>query len=211
MRKTITLLTLVVLVSAVPAFGEIYFWPAGTDEPCSPSPSSDKSGVASDYCTNPGSGFVGKGDVQNAFGWNNNQLQDRAGDVTFTYEGTQRYTQTCWKLVGNERNQAVITNTFRRPVVSSADFDQKTRGNKVESVTGFFLLGYGDGGGASGAPDDLCPAHGNANGVDPEDGPWLSYNPDDPSETSTPELDGESSGTDLCVHFAGSTFCWSLD
>lgn len=38
-------------------------------------------------------GFVGKGDVQNAFNptWNNKQLQDRAKDVYFVYEENSTY------------------------------------------------------------------------------------------------------------------------
>ena len=42
-----------------------------------------------------GEGFVGKGDVQLAFGWNNKELQTNAKNVSFTYEETGEYTLLC--------------------------------------------------------------------------------------------------------------------
>jgi hypothetical protein len=44
-----------------------------------------------------GTGFVGKGDVQTAFGWNNKQLQDNAGLVQFRATTTSETTWTCIK------------------------------------------------------------------------------------------------------------------
>lgn len=42
-----------------------------------------------------GTGFVGKGDVQEAFGWNNAQLQQSAGDVEFVVKSTAEYDFDC--------------------------------------------------------------------------------------------------------------------
>ena len=42
-----------------------------------------------------GAGFVGKGDVQSAFGWNNAQAQANIPSITFFVRVTQQRTQTC--------------------------------------------------------------------------------------------------------------------
>lgn len=47
-----------------------------------------------------GSAFVGKGDVQSAFGWNNAQLQANASGVTFSAELSQTFTQECFETGG---------------------------------------------------------------------------------------------------------------
>jgi len=50
---------------------------------------------------NTGKGFVGKGDIQDGFGWNNAQLQNNASGVTFTYIGTSEYLVTEAWATGN--------------------------------------------------------------------------------------------------------------
>lgn len=47
-----------------------------------------------------GAGFVGKGDVQTAFGWNNQALQANAADVTFSYNAVDTYSATCSWITG---------------------------------------------------------------------------------------------------------------
>jgi hypothetical protein len=96
-----------------------------------------------------GEGFVGKGDVQDAFGWNNKQLQDNAEDVTFTYEDEATYDILC------EQQQTSDRRTFRR----SAGIDEATDGDPRQKkgqkqFTGFILSGY-DGTVESG--DAECP------------------------------------------------------
>jgi hypothetical protein len=63
-----------------------------------------------------GTGFVGKGDVQSAFGWNNQQLQANAAGVSFTYivEGT--LSQTCEREAGASE---AITREFTRIICAS--------------------------------------------------------------------------------------------
>ncbi|MBE8525423.1 hypothetical protein ILP97_49455 [Amycolatopsis sp. H6(2020)] len=41
--------------------------------------------------TATGTGFVGKGEIQTPFGWNNDKLQANAGGVSFTYDATDTY------------------------------------------------------------------------------------------------------------------------
>ncbi|MEU0217673.1 hypothetical protein ABZ281_22310 [Streptomyces sp. NPDC006265] len=49
--------------------------------------------VALDPAT--GTGFVGKGDVQTSFAWNNKQLQTNSDGVSFTYATTTHYSAVC--------------------------------------------------------------------------------------------------------------------
>src|SRR4029434_6434026 len=63
-----------------------------------------------------GSGFVGKGDVQDAFGWNNAQLQSNGGAVTFTFESDAQYAQSCMK----ENARQTIYKDFKKTVEVNA-------------------------------------------------------------------------------------------
>jgi len=51
---------------------------------------------------NDGSGFVGKGDVQAAFGWNNAQFQRNAAAVTFSLANELDEVQRCWQWQNGE-------------------------------------------------------------------------------------------------------------
>jgi hypothetical protein len=55
-----------------------------------------------------GTGFVGKGDVQVAFGWNNKQLQTNAGTVkfSFTQDATQAVTQAASQTASQTTSQS---------------------------------------------------------------------------------------------------------
>lgn len=56
-------------------------------------------------------GFVGKGDVQSAFGWTNATIQANAAAVTFTYEVTGGYSFECEWWTGPDHNRRHHTNT----------------------------------------------------------------------------------------------------
>ena len=56
-------------------------------------------------------GFVGKGDVQSLFGWNNASMQANATDVTFVYEATGGYSFECEWWTGPDHNRRHHTNT----------------------------------------------------------------------------------------------------
>lgn len=98
-----------------------------------------------------GTGFVGKGDVQLAFDWNNAALQANAGSVTFTYGLKTTFNVTCeWETFtnssGNGQKESktiehVETEGFNintRITVGSA-----SRLNPQGAVTGFNLTGIG--------------------------------------------------------------------
>jgi len=87
-----------------------------------------------------GAGFVGKGDVQLAFGWNNAAAQRNAGAVTFQYESSNEYETVCVWTTGN-RNPTVHRNTNTRStsVSSTVAADLK----KTGQYTGYYLTGFG--------------------------------------------------------------------
>jgi hypothetical protein len=85
-----------------------------------------------------GAGFVGKGDVQTALGWNNKQLQDNADDAEFTFVATSvaETTWTCDRDAGPQtQERANTTTTSTQGVVDAVTRDKK-------QVTGFTLLGF---------------------------------------------------------------------
>jgi len=91
-----------------------------------------------------GTGFVGKGDVQLAFGWNNKQLQTNAKDVTFSYNATDTYDVTIEFDSGNPDKPKTITHhTVTQDkatnVSSSVAFDPRVK----NQITGFNLTGLG--------------------------------------------------------------------
>jgi hypothetical protein len=89
-----------------------------------------------------GTGFVGKGDVQLAFGWNNATLQANAADLSFTYENMGEYTLVCSRIHDIHGYQE---HTFKNRVIGiEAEVEVEVRANKNEQVTGFLLAGYGD-------------------------------------------------------------------
>ncbi|HEY4556119.1 MAG TPA: hypothetical protein VIG68_06765 [Lysobacter sp.] len=121
-----------------------------------------------------GTGFVGKGDVQLAFGWNNATLQRNAGKVTFTYATEATYAVTCeWNTYtnGNKNREAKTVPhkvTEGLSVASRANFDSSARSNKQGDVTGFQLLGFtsiAPSGGTVPAVGDMTYC--NANGMGP--------------------------------------------
>jgi hypothetical protein len=90
-----------------------------------------------------GTGFVGKGDVQLAYGWNNAQLQANAAGVTFTYGHTETYTAVCSWITGEgTRGEQPHNVPHGRTVAVNATiaYDART----MRQITGFNLKGFGD-------------------------------------------------------------------
>jgi hypothetical protein len=85
-----------------------------------------------------GTGFVGKGDVQTAFGWNNKQLQQNAEDVTFSVESVTA-TETEWTC---KRDDGVQTQERTRTTetTTSGLFSHVER--VKNQITGFTLTGF---------------------------------------------------------------------
>jgi hypothetical protein len=85
-----------------------------------------------------GAGFVGKGDVQIAFGWNNAQLQNRAGGITFTYNDSATFDVRCeWNTeTGNDSIiHHDITVPRHRNISAAIEYDARVR----TQITGFKL------------------------------------------------------------------------
>jgi hypothetical protein len=84
-----------------------------------------------------GTGFVGKGDVQTAFGWNNAAAQRNAGGVTFAAESRQTRAQEC--VLQDQSVQTFVGyRTGTQSVSAQIAYDARTH----KQVDGFFLTGY---------------------------------------------------------------------
>jgi hypothetical protein len=136
-----------------------------------------------------GEGFVGKGDVQLVFGWNNKALQDKADDVQFR-ASSEVVTEVSWTCTNtnneNTQERERTTTTTVEGLVSSTARERN-------QITGFILSGY-DGEPTSsdpvteGPPLNSCPS-----------GPWTLTTPaGDPEVVSTSEggLQVSINGTD---------------
>jgi hypothetical protein len=115
-----------------------------------------------------GTGFVGKGDVQLAFGWNNAAAQRNARDVSFTYDVHTSYVATCTFTTGEGTRGERIHNIDHHKTVgvnAVVQYDARTH----KQVDGFFLNGFGATTGESGeVPVVGAPCMGNEG----HDGVW---------------------------------------
>jgi hypothetical protein len=123
-----------------------------------------------------GNGFVGKGDVQLVYGWNNKALQDNAEVVQFR-ANSEVVTEVSWTCTNsnnqNTQERERTTTTTLQGLVESAARDKKNQ------VTGFFLEGF------DGEPTDSSETEGNQLNSCPS-GPWSLTTPaGDPEVIST--------------------------
>lgn len=88
-----------------------------------------------------GTGFVGKGDVQTAFAWNNKALQDNASGVTFSYSSTDTYAATCVFVTG-EGTRGEQTHTLNIPRTATVDATVAYDARTARQITGFTLEGF---------------------------------------------------------------------
>ena len=139
-----------------------------------------------------GTGFVGKGDVQDAFGWNNAQLQANASGVTFTYESEAQYAQSCMK----ENVRQTIYKDFKKTIDVNATIAVQARKNPQGVVTGFILSGFGGDTSNGTVPDDIC----NPGNADPSG--WVA-DPGGLYPTIT-QVGGSADGG-LFVNFGGDS------
>jgi hypothetical protein len=129
-----------------------------------------------------GTGFVGKGDVQQALGLNNNQLQAQAGSLQFASESTV-VTERTWVCTNtnneNTQERARETTTTIQGVLSAIARERN-------QITGFNLTGY------SGSPTESSST----------DGPPVNSCPSGPWTLTTPAGDPEvvSSSSVLTVN-----------
>jgi len=93
-----------------------------------------------------GTGFVGKGDVQTVFEWNNKALQTHASTVDFRVDSVSETTWTCSKTfeLGNGETKEIVqvrnsTRSLQGLVTTIARDNSK---GKDGPITGFYLQGY---------------------------------------------------------------------
>jgi hypothetical protein len=89
-----------------------------------------------------GAGFVGKGDVQLAFNWNNAALQKNASGVSFNYSSTDSYEAVCTFTTGDGTRGERIHNVDHKKttsISSTVTYDTRVR----NQITGFNLTGLG--------------------------------------------------------------------
>ncbi|PWI15537.1 hypothetical protein DI272_16160 [Streptomyces sp. Act143] len=119
-----------------------------------------------------GTGFVGKGDVQTAFGWNNKQLQTNAPGVTFAYDATTHYSAVCeWITGAGTKGQKTHDITLNRHtgVSNTVAYDPRVQ----TQITGFTLTGFGSTSTTGTVPAVGEPCVGNDDGVD-HNGTWVT-------------------------------------
>jgi hypothetical protein len=134
-----------------------------------------------------GYGFVGKGDVQLAFGWNNAAAQRNAQAVSFHMQSSASYEAVCTFTTGEgTRGERVhnVTHNRSTSVLSSIASDPR----KTGQWTGYNLNGFG----ATTTSGDPVPV---------VDGPCMGNNGHDGVWSSVTELG--SSGTGLFVSYNG--------
>jgi hypothetical protein len=96
--------------------------------------------AAAEIDSSTGTGFVGKGDVQSAFGWNNTALNTNAGDVSFLLADVTTTTQSCVDRDKGEIIDTADTVVLERILASAVEYDTRSSGRSM-NVTGFLLLG----------------------------------------------------------------------
>jgi hypothetical protein len=89
-----------------------------------------------------GTGFVGKGDVQLVFNWNNKQLQDNSSSVEFRYAEGESVSWTCVDANGAAPpNPASQTRASTQSVAGAPNADPRQKKGQ-QQFTGFDLTGY---------------------------------------------------------------------
>jgi hypothetical protein len=127
--------------------------------------------VTFDFST--GMGFVGKGDVQTAFGWNNAQLQGNAAGVSFFVDDTATYSAVCTFVTG-EGTPGEKTHDVTIPRHVSVNSDVQYDARTHRQIDGFELTGYGDEDSSGDIPvvGQTCVAQ-DSNGI-AQNGTWSS-------------------------------------
>lgn len=98
-----------------------------------------------DFDPATGTGFVGKGDVQLAFDWNDAGLQSNATGVTFTYGYTAVYQAVCTFTTGEgTRGEKTHNVPHSEEMNVSSAVNVSLRKNPQQKVTGFNLTGFGE-------------------------------------------------------------------
>lgn len=135
-----------------------------------------------------GAGFVGKGDVQFTFGWNNAQLQNNAANVRFQAVSTVE-TEVIW-ICTNTNNQN--TQERERTTTTTIAGLVESVARERNQITGFNLSGY------DGPPTSSSSTTGPGLNTCPG-GPWTLTTPaGDPvpvSQSTVLEVSGDGGTT----------------
>jgi hypothetical protein len=99
--------------------------------------------LACAYTLNPdGTGFVSKGEVQTAFGWNNALLQKNASGVTFRYDTAEEYKYDCTFTVEVGKDKVREPRTQNRGKSTSVNAVVAYDARIKNQVTGFTLTSF---------------------------------------------------------------------
>jgi hypothetical protein len=87
-----------------------------------------------------GVGFVGKGDVQSVYDWNNSMLQANAHLIRFKFSGAGTASWTCEGV--NPAGNIVRSDVRDQDVRTNAHIGYDPRKNSQGQITGFILTGF---------------------------------------------------------------------
>jgi hypothetical protein len=153
-----------------------------------------------------GTGFVGKGDLQLPWGWNDAKLQANANTVSFDYvaSASATYAADCEWFTGpvQNRRRHEVTHTVTTVTEINSTITYETRKNSQQKVTGFVLTGAGD---TTETEEGDVPVVGSACLGDGTAGTWISVELVEGSETSSAGLYASSSAD----AGYGPTLIWS--
>lgn len=111
------------------------------------------------FDSSTGFGFVGKGDVQLAFHWNNAVSQAQTNNVVFEYDSSDTYEVTCDWTTGPSSNPTTHEINVPKHVTvnDTVAYDARQR----NQYTGYNLNGFGStsGGGTVPQVGDTCPGN----------------------------------------------------
>jgi len=114
-----------------------------------------------------GTGFVGKGDVQNAFGWNNAGFQANVNGLSFTYESSVTWHASCYFITGEGKpgeKEHFVPHSEASSLAGNVAYDKRTQ----NQVTGINLTGFADtveSGGDVPVAGQPCPGNQGHDGV----------------------------------------------
>jgi hypothetical protein len=139
-KKAVVLSTAAIVLAATSAFATVIFDPAS------------------------GTGWVGKGDVQMAYGWNNKTMQANHTAITFEYDATTHYEWVC-EWTTNEGKKGEKTHSQARTTTVGVAGQVGNRDRMTGQWTGWFLTGYTSS--AAGSSEDFeptCPGNDEGDG-----------------------------------------------
>ena len=125
-------------------------------------------GFASVTLNDDGTGWVGKGDVQIAFGWNNAAAQRNVNAVTFSFQQTSTYEGICtWTTGDGRRGERThnVAHTTSVQILSSVGYEARRTGQ----WTGYHLTGFGA---TTGSGDDVPVVGAPCMGNEGHEGLW---------------------------------------